>query len=94
MSFPRPGRFFSRNASKQLPRLRQLRDTISNLSGGSRTGENPIVTEGQEAQQHGIGSPAQNNLPGATDSTRSARKQSVTVHKGHALPGNSFFSID
>lgn len=40
MSYPQPGRFFSRNALKQLPRLQAMRETISNLPGvsGSSSG--------------------------------------------------------
>jgi hypothetical protein len=35
MNYPRPGRCFSRHAVKQVPRLRALRELISNLPGAS-----------------------------------------------------------
>jgi hypothetical protein len=95
MSYPRPGCFFSPHAPKQLPRLRKLRETISNLSGGEQS---TVSSEGHATGdfRSQASSPAQSNLPGATDSSCSAQKQSVTltdacVHKAIALPGNSFF---
>lgn len=35
MSYPRPGRVFSRNAHLQVPRLRALREYLANLPGES-----------------------------------------------------------